>query len=145
MEYNVNFGFYPAEKKEVFYDFPQPAPNLIDDADIYDIACPINPVTGQRANIITILRYAAGPNNQAIMDRLLCELPVVHEIDASDDVKLDMLVRRMDMGTFAERDQVFKRLDSIKDILFPKDEVKNTISFVDSQAEQQVETSVEHE
>jgi hypothetical protein len=119
MVYNENFGFYESPKETIHFDFPIPSPEILDGADLYDVACPINPMTGHRDNPLTILKYALGPQNQAILDKLLQEIPTVQEIDAPDDFKLETLFGRLDTGTFAERDRLFKRLDSIKGILFP--------------------------
>ena len=129
-----NFGVRVPSWTPIVFGFTQDHPALLDGADLFEAACPVNPLTGHRDNPLSILRYALTPKNERLLDVILAELPVVREMDASDDVKLQTLASRLDVGTFAENDFVMKRLSVISDVLFEnnpeiKQEVNQNIEF----------------
>ena len=135
--YFENFGIYVPVKEVVKFEHTVEYPKVLVGAEVYETLCPINPLTGHRENPLTILQKALSPNNQRLLDQVLCELPSIQEMDVSDDVKLEMLFSRLDTGTFAERDQVMKQLDKVSSVLFPdnpeqQNAVKDSVINFDS-------------
>lgn len=91
-------------------------PFLIEGLESIETLCPVSKLTGHRTNALTLLGMVTD-SNARLLDNILQVLPSVQEIDAPDDVKVDMLVPS-DYGSFAERDAVVKRLADISDVLF---------------------------
>ena len=124
-----NFGFVPSNwDKPINVDpIDKDVPSLIDGVEILDTICPVSKLTGHRTNPLTLLG-AVTDGNARLLQAVLAELPAVQsDPRVSDDDKLDMLVSRLDTGTFADMDAVRDALASISDSLFVKPAVKNTV------------------
>lgn len=120
-----SFGFTPsnwAKPLNVVNDDSEP--RLIDGVEILDTICPVSRLTGHRTNPLTLLG-AVTDGNARLLQSVLAELPAVKsDPRVSDDDKLDLLVSRLDTGTFADMDAVRDALASISDSLFVNSEVK---------------------
>lgn len=128
MSISNNFGFVPSNwDKPISVDpIVKEVPSLIDGVEILDTICPVSKLTGHRTNPLTLLG-AVTDGNARLLQAVLAELPAVQsDPRVSDEDKLDLLVSRLDTGTFADMDVVRDALASISDSLFVKSEVKET-------------------
>jgi hypothetical protein len=130
-----SFGFTPSNwDKPLRVELDDNEPRLIDGVEILDTICPVSKLTGHRTNPLTLLG-AVTDGNSRLLQAVLAELPAVQtDPSVTDEDKLDLLVSRLDTGTFADMDAVRDALASISDSLFVKPEVqeqaeKQVISF----------------
>lgn len=95
-------------------------PVIIDGADIYDALCPVNKLTGCRANPLELLRTLSNdPKRSRLLDSLMVELPTIaSDSRLSDDDKIDMMMCRLSTGCPAEDDLYRSQLEKIAEPLF---------------------------
>ena len=97
---------------------------IISGMEEIETLCPVDPLTGHRDTFENIVKKALDPRYAGLAQRVLVELPaVVSDSDLkNDDAKLDTLVSRLDVGSFAERDAVVSQLSEISSVLFSSSE-----------------------
>lgn len=124
---NCYYGFEPKRVEEK-------APVMIDGVEAINTLCPVSKLTGHRTNPLTLLGMVSD-GNARLLDNILQVLPEVKQMDAPDDVKIDMLVPS-DLGSFAERDAMISRLADVADILFEKpSDVAQAATVLDTSVE----------
>lgn len=98
---------------------------IIQGIEELDILCPVDPTTGHRDSFESIVYKALDPKFAGLAQRVIVELPAVQSDSdlGNDEAKLDTLVSRLEVGSFAERDAVTAQLSDISSVLFDRPSV----------------------
>lgn len=93
---------------------------VIEGADIYDTLCPVNDLTGCRANPLELLQSLSDdPVRSRKLSAILQDLPsIASDSRLSDDEKIDMLCDKLSTGVPADDDRYRSVLEKIAEPLF---------------------------
>lgn len=93
---------------------------VIEGVDIYDTLCPINELTGCRANPLELLQALSDdPVRSRKLSAILQELPsIASDSRLSDDEKIDLLCDKLSTGVPADDDRYRSVLEKIAEPLF---------------------------
>lgn len=136
------FGCSVKKSDTVYVDLCE-EPIIIQGVLEFDTLCPVSNFTGRRGNPLSLLTMALSDKNSRLLDSIIQELPTIRDLDVSDDDKLNLLVSRLDTGSFAEQDALTEQLSKVVDVLFPGDPavangVENHIQFNQTNVSSQV-------
>lgn len=121
-------------------------PVLIQDIKPYFALAPISAVTGFRTDYITAISVI-DPKKSRLAESFISELIPVKSMPVDDDTKLDLIVSRLDKGSFAENDRAAEIIGNAVKHFLPKvspDKVEKVVDNIVQQTEQ-AEESVEPE
>lgn len=95
-------------------------PVVIDGVEAYETLCPVNKLTGTRANPLELLMALSNdPVRSRKLTALLSELPTIaSDSRLSDDQKIEMLCDKLQTGVPADDDQYRRVLEKLAAPLF---------------------------
>lgn len=106
------------ERSEIEYELPK-APVLIEGVQELNTLCPVNKLTGKRANPLAILNMVAdGKVNERALKLVLQELPSQPQDSSMNDIqRFEFVQNRLSTGSPAEDAIVSERLFAVADSL----------------------------
>ena len=100
----------------------------VDGAKELSVLCPVSKLTGFPMSMQQAITMISDKNSR-LADVLMQEIPQIPQSDKlSDDEKLEMLVSRLDTGSFFENDCAMEILGDIAKEFFPKADVDKVVA-----------------
>lgn len=125
------------------YQVNEDNPVLIQDVNPYFALAPISAVTGFRTDYITAISVI-DPKKSRLAESFISELIPVKSMPVDDDTKLDMIVSRLDKGSFAENDRAAEIIGNAVKHFLPKvspDKVEKVVDNIVQQSQQAQESA----